>query len=257
MAILPIGKVVPDTDILADQFNQMVDAIQDKIGGHEHNGADYHGKPVDHVWLIDGGTHDHAGSGLNNTLDWHMDAVEGSADHALHGLTSDYHVAGSHAQQLVFVSLHHQFTEAERVGHHCAAGGGGQEAHVEILGWPYIFSAADVGLTTILGFVCAVEGARNNLNDWPVPRVYRAGTVTWNAPHTQYGGWNDGIGGNAAVPPAAAAGDAYNLVVPAGGLGVMLLIDEEHDAEGWTFWFNDADEADSPCINLLAWGLLT
>ena len=59
MPILPIPRVVPDTDILADEFNRAIDAIQDTGAGHDHNGEAYHGKRVDHDNIIHHGNYQH------------------------------------------------------------------------------------------------------------------------------------------------------------------------------------------------------
>lgn len=119
MPILPLTKVVPDTDILADDHNDVIDAICDIGGGHDHTGAVDHGKPVDHAHLIDAGTHDHTGSGLLNTLDWHMDAAKGSVDHGLHGLIAGHYLPGVYVVaaptiQPIMYLYRHQCVQAER-----------------------------------------------------------------------------------------------------------------------------------------------
>lgn len=99
MPILPIPEVITGDKIRASLWNQMVAALQDLTSGHDHTGADYHGKRVAHASLVNAGTHVHTGSGLNNTLDWHMDANQASADHPLHGLPNGWTLMGNYGAQ--------------------------------------------------------------------------------------------------------------------------------------------------------------
>lgn len=82
---MALPKVIAGTKILAKLWNQMVDFLQDTTVGHAHSGATNDGHTIAHADLTPATGHPHAGTGKSDTVDWHMDASGGSADHALHG----------------------------------------------------------------------------------------------------------------------------------------------------------------------------
>ena len=102
MAGTPIPKIGPDATLLASQYNNVVDAIQDPTCGHEHTGAIGHGQQVSHHSLLDEainatGGHTHA------NLDAHVDAMRTEVGaHPLHGLAAGLYLAGALGNQLVF-----------------------------------------------------------------------------------------------------------------------------------------------------------
>lgn len=96
MPIIPVPKVVPGTDILADQHNRVIDAVQDVTAGHDHNGANYFGKPVDHENLVNnnrpaGRTH----VTIDTWLTDHMGSDPGSYNNEVHGLAVGNYVIGT------------------------------------------------------------------------------------------------------------------------------------------------------------------
>jgi hypothetical protein len=106
---MSVQKVYAGQDALHTQYNSMVDFLQDDQYGHDHSGnhdgLDW-GTPVDHVDLLNKGTH------IHEELDTHLDSVEGGA-HLLHGLAAGYRVLGNYGTVQRVALLNYTFTAEE------------------------------------------------------------------------------------------------------------------------------------------------
>jgi hypothetical protein len=93
---MPIAThVIADTEVLAADFNRVVDSIQDTSDGHNHSGAEGRGRQVAHADLF-GATDTLEGGHTHEALDTAVDNSEAhiAAGKGVHGLPANVSVMG-------------------------------------------------------------------------------------------------------------------------------------------------------------------
>lgn len=98
-------KVIVGEQALAADFNNLVDAVQDVSGGHDHSSAENRGKPVAHANLTgvtDGLAGGHTHTQIDDQLD--LEAAHRTATGGVHGQPANSYLVGYQSPGKVFAA---------------------------------------------------------------------------------------------------------------------------------------------------------